>query len=95
MIKYFLYPQTGAPVPVLLNANNVESIEQTSTTETSFFYAGAAAADKVTITHAADASGVAVQNFFISALETLMSTSYTNAAPLLAPPIEITGLTWS
>ena len=55
MIKYFLYPQTGAPVPVLLNANNVESIEQTSTTATSFFYAGAAAADKVTITHASAA----------------------------------------
>ena len=95
MNKYFNFPQSGVTTPIVLNANMVESIEQTSTTETSFFYAGAAATDKVTLTHAADSTGVAMQNFFVAALVDLMSTSYTKAAPTLMPPNVVTGLAWN
>ena len=87
-------PVTGT-INLLLNANMVMSIEQISTTQTSFFYAGTSTADKVTITHGADATGVAMQNFFVSTLRTLMATGYTNVAPLLAPPAAVSSVIWN
>ena len=94
MQKYFYMPVTGT-INLLLNANLVVSIDQISTTQTAFYYTGAAAADLVTITHGADASGVAMQNFFVAALRTLMATGYTNVAPLLAPPSAVSTVAWA
>ena len=64
MQKYFNIYWAGQPT-VLLNASEIQSIDQTSTTTTVLGYSSRAAADKVTLTHLADASGVAVQNFFL------------------------------
>jgi len=66
-----------------LNASKLRSIEQTSTTTTVIKYNGSASADLITITHAADASGLAVQNQLVEALGTVMRAPYTNAAPLV------------
>jgi hypothetical protein len=85
MTKYFNIYTNGA-TKALLNANRIKAINQTSTTTTVISYNGAAAADVITITHAADASAVAVQNFLVGHLQTLMSTSYTNAAPVVTLP---------
>jgi len=87
MTKYFnLY--TGADTAtVLLNANAVKSIVQTSATETTISYSAAAGTDVVTITHASDSTEVAVQNSLIDQLRVLMATGYQNAAPLYKLPV--------
>ena len=94
MQKYFYMPVTGT-INLLLNANLVVSIYQNSVNQTRFYYAGATATDRVTITHDTDASGVAMQNFFVATLRTLMATGYTNVAPLLAPPVAVTSVAWA
>jgi|TARA_R110000787_G_C13205731_1_gene424562 hypothetical protein len=86
MIKYFQLFTFANTATVLLNANSIKSIIQTAATTTVLKYNSAADADQVTITHASDASGVAVQNFLIAHLEDLMSSTYTNAAPVITLP---------
>tara|TARA_R110000796_G_scaffold58403_2_gene134820 strand:+ start:827 stop:1093 length:267 start_codon:yes stop_codon:yes gene_type:complete len=77
----------GSSLPsVLLNASLVQKIDQTSTTTTTLSYNAIAATDVVTITHSADASGVAIQNFLVEQLGLLMRTSYTNVAPVVSLP---------
>ena len=71
---------------ILLNANQVKSIVQTSATETNISYSASASDDVVTITHASDATTVAVQNSLVNHLRTLMATGYQNAAPLYTLP---------
>tara|TARA_R110000787_G_scaffold253061_1_gene358456 strand:+ start:313 stop:600 length:288 start_codon:yes stop_codon:yes gene_type:complete len=91
MQKYFNIYWAGQPT-VLLNASEIQSIDQTSTTTTVLGYSSRAAADKVTLTHLADASGVAVQNFLVSQLGVLLSTSYQNAAPIIKLPQPLNGV---
>jgi len=82
MTKYLnLY--FGNQPTALLNASKLRSIVQTSTTTTAIKYNGSVGSDEITITHAADASGVAVQNQLVEALGTVMRAPYTNAAPLV------------
>ena len=50
MQKYFNIYWAGQPT-VLLNASEIQSIDQTSTTTTVLGYSSRAAADKVTLTH--------------------------------------------
>tara|TARA_R110000803_G_C11699829_1_gene285288 strand:+ start:165 stop:449 length:285 start_codon:yes stop_codon:yes gene_type:complete len=88
MIKYFNIPVTGLE-PVLVNASIAETIIQLTTTTTAIGYNATAAYDTITLTHAADASGVAVQNFLVEQLDRLMSTSYTNVAPVLTMPFAV------
>ena len=86
MIKYFNIFTYANTATVLLNANRVKSIIQTAATTTVLKYNSAADADQVTITHASDATGIAVQNALIAHLEDLMSSSYTNAGPIITLP---------
>ncbi len=89
MIKYFNIPVTGLK-PILVNASQALFINQTSTTETFINYNGTSAStDSIKLTHAADATGVAMQNFLIEELKNMLSSSYTNVAPLLAPPMAV------
>ena len=89
MIKYFNLPVTGLK-PVLVNASEALFINQTSTTETLINYNGASAStDSIKLTHAADSTSVAMQNFLIQELQNMLSSSYTNVAPLLAPPMAV------
>ena len=91
MIKYFNIPVNGLE-PILVNASIAQTIIQTSATETTIGYNATAAYDTITLIHATDASGVAVQNFLVEQLEVLMSTSYTNVAPLLTMPYAVASI---
>tara|TARA_R110002073_G_scaffold318552_1_gene492699 strand:- start:68 stop:355 length:288 start_codon:yes stop_codon:yes gene_type:complete len=88
MIKYFNIFTFANTASVLLNANMVKSIIQTAATTTVLKYNSATDADQITITHASDATGIAVQNALIAHLEDLMSSSYTNAGPLFTLPVD-------
>jgi|TARA_R110000744_G_scaffold203446_3_gene322286 hypothetical protein len=91
MIKYFNLYWEGQ-VNVLLNASDVQSILQTSATSTVIGYSSRAAADKITLTHASDASEKAVQSFLVNELKSLMSNPYTNSAPEINLPFAITSV---
>ena len=89
MTKYFNISTVvlGAnSASILLNANQVKSIVQTSATTTTISYSASAADDVVTLTHASDSTEVAVQNSLVNHLRTLMATGYQNAAPLYTLP---------
>ena len=93
MKKYLnIFYNNAATPPVLINASNIMMIKQGSVnTTTEIIYNADADADTIVLTHAADA-GFLVQNFLVAEVVKLMSSSYTNAAPLIMPPLTVSAV---
>ena len=93
MKKYLnIFYLNDATPSVLINASNIMMIKQgAANTTTEIIYNADAAADTIVLTHAADA-GFLVQNFLVAEVVKLMSSSYTNAAPLIMPPLTVSAV---
>ena len=91
MDKFLKFPITGG-TSIIVSATNVALVAQLTGTTTAIYYkSGGSATDIVTITHASlanDGFRDFVQNQIIAAL----TTSWTNPAYTVAPPVAVSAI---
>ena len=92
---FYLQMDSGNKAPVLLSANKILGIRTTGLdTETRLTYHTSDPGKIINLTHDDDSSSpLKMQAFLVDALQKILSTSATDVAPLLIPPVPITAYT--
>ena len=91
---FYLQMDSGEKAPLLISAMNIQGIKFETATETYIYTSSTTVDDTVKLTHDSDASSsLKIPEFLVNELEKLLSTTGTNVAPLLIPPVPITSYT--
>lgn len=88
---FYLQMDSGEKAPLLISAMNIQGIKYSVDTETLIYTSSTTSDDIVRLFHDSDASSsLKIPEFLVNELEKLLSTTGTNVAPLLIPPVPIT-----
>ena len=95
MNKYFyIQMDSGSKAPLLISAQKIQGIRYSSDTLVKIYTSGTVSDDVIELNHGDD-SGLPInqrmQAFLVNELQKLLSTPATGVAPLLIPPVPITG----
>ena len=93
---FYLQMDSGEKAPLLISAMNIQGLRYSTDTETLIYTSSTTSDDIIRLFHDSDtSSSLKMPEFLVNELEKLLSTTGTNVAPLLIPPVPITSYTIS
>jgi len=91
MAKFLSIPVTSEGNQ-LVSADNIKLIEQATTTTVTIVYGGAAAQDRVLITHATQSSGFQMRDDIQNAVVSAHQSMWQNVVETVAPSKAVSGI---
>ncbi len=91
MAKFLSIPVAGEATQIV-SADNIKIIEKASTTTVTIVYGGAAAQDKITITHATQSSGQEMRDVIQDAVVNAHQSMWQEVVTAVLPPKAVSAI---